>query len=211
VASQTEPSRRYPCKCCGFLSLTDPANGSYEICPVCFWEDDPVQNDDPSFAGGANDVSLAHARENYVRFGACEPSLGDRVRSPNIDEIPPPTSVAGLGSANQISILRGVKTSILGIVRGMLSGQIGILEGCSAVAAVGWPLNEPTLDDILRTFEGVATERDEFPNATSRHLWEQEALKVEDAKTADYERRIRDSVQNACVRLEGYLQSQLRR
>ena len=101
------------------------------------------QNDDPSFAGGANTMSLAQASENYVRFGTCEPSFSDKVRSPNIGDIPPPTVVAGLDSANRVAIQRGVKTSILGIVRGMLSGQIAIFEGCSAVAAFAWPLTNP--------------------------------------------------------------------
>jgi len=98
VANQTEPSRGLRCECCGFLTLTDPASGSYEICPVCFWDEDPVQNADPTFAGGANAVSLARARENFNRFGACEPRCHDLVRPPNIDEIPPPTVIAGLES-----------------------------------------------------------------------------------------------------------------
>jgi hypothetical protein len=61
----TEQSRRadargYLCRCCGFLTLSDPSYGSYEICPVCFWEDDPVQNEDPSNAGGANQISAEY-------------------------------------------------------------------------------------------------------------------------------------------------------
>ncbi len=28
----------YPCPCCSFLTLS--GRGDYEICPVCFWEDD---------------------------------------------------------------------------------------------------------------------------------------------------------------------------
>ena len=31
---------------------------NFEICPVCGWEDDGVQNDDPAFWGGANTLSL---------------------------------------------------------------------------------------------------------------------------------------------------------
>ena len=36
--------------------------GSYEICQFCGWEDDPVQNADPNFCGGANQMSLTQAR-----------------------------------------------------------------------------------------------------------------------------------------------------
>ncbi|UOX88817.1 hypothetical protein MUY14_45345 [Amycolatopsis sp. FBCC-B4732] len=32
----------YPCPCCGHLAFGEPP-GSYGICGVCFWEDDPVQ------------------------------------------------------------------------------------------------------------------------------------------------------------------------
>jgi len=28
----------YSCPCCGYLTL--PERGAYDICPVCFWEDD---------------------------------------------------------------------------------------------------------------------------------------------------------------------------
>ncbi|MFI5753623.1 CPCC family cysteine-rich protein [Streptomyces sp. NPDC051569] len=31
-------SDSYPCPCCGHRVL-DAMPGSYEICPVCFWED----------------------------------------------------------------------------------------------------------------------------------------------------------------------------
>ena len=38
----------------------------YEICPVCGWENDPVQRKDPDFAGGANELSLREARKAYL-------------------------------------------------------------------------------------------------------------------------------------------------
>jgi hypothetical protein len=40
-------------------------SGTYEICPVCGWEDDPVQYDDPAYADGANAISLADARSAW--------------------------------------------------------------------------------------------------------------------------------------------------
>lgn len=36
-----------------------------DICPVCGWEHDRVQENDPSFAGGANKMSLNEARIEY--------------------------------------------------------------------------------------------------------------------------------------------------
>ena len=44
------------CACCSLPSL--PAGSIFEICPLCGWQDDVVQNDDPDFVGGANALSL---------------------------------------------------------------------------------------------------------------------------------------------------------
>lgn len=75
------------CPCCGHLTF-GPELGSYDICPVCFWEDDPVQLADPSYAGGANVPSLEEARENYKRFGAMEERFIGNVRPPRDAERP---------------------------------------------------------------------------------------------------------------------------
>ncbi len=78
-----------PCPCCGYLTFGDDSPGTYDICPVCFWEDDPVQHDDPTLAGGANTVSLDEARRNYASFGASSKECMTMVRSPKPEEIPP--------------------------------------------------------------------------------------------------------------------------
>ena len=38
---------------------------SFDICYVCRWEDSALQESDPDYAGGANDMSLNQAREAY--------------------------------------------------------------------------------------------------------------------------------------------------
>ncbi|MCQ2546441.1 MAG: hypothetical protein MJ161_02685 [Clostridia bacterium] len=40
-------------------------SNSFEICPVCGWEDDRVQKEDPDYSGGANEMSLNEARQKY--------------------------------------------------------------------------------------------------------------------------------------------------
>ncbi len=80
-----EKPEKYKCPCCGYYTL--PNTGEYDICPVCFWEDDIVQEDDPDLEGGANDLSLRECRENYRKFGACEERFKDRVRKPFPEEI----------------------------------------------------------------------------------------------------------------------------
>ncbi len=61
--------RKYKCVCCGNYTLGSEPPGTFDICPVCFWEDDPVQYDDPDYAGGANGISLNQARVNFAKNG----------------------------------------------------------------------------------------------------------------------------------------------
>ena len=63
---------KYKCPCCGFYTFDEKLNGNYDICPVCFWEDDPIQLEDNEYEGGANRVSLIQARHNFLLFGACD-------------------------------------------------------------------------------------------------------------------------------------------
>ena len=39
----------------------------YDICPICDWEHDPVQEADPGFSGGANKMCLRDAIIIYGR------------------------------------------------------------------------------------------------------------------------------------------------
>jgi len=53
----------YTCACCGQKTLE--YKDFFEICPVCGWEDDPLQRDKPDYTGGANEMSLNQAKEAY--------------------------------------------------------------------------------------------------------------------------------------------------
>jgi hypothetical protein len=57
---------KYPCPGCGFLVFEEPS-GSYDICPICGWEDDHVQLRFPSMAGGANKDSLARHQQRWIK------------------------------------------------------------------------------------------------------------------------------------------------
>lgn len=72
----------FQCSCCEYYTLSE-ANGSYEICPVCYWEDDEVQDSNPAYAGGANVICLNMAKQNFMAFGACEERFKQYVREPN--------------------------------------------------------------------------------------------------------------------------------
>lgn len=53
----------YECPCCNHLVFKELH--CFEICPICGWEDDNVQFEDPNFSGGANKLSLNDYRINY--------------------------------------------------------------------------------------------------------------------------------------------------
>ncbi|MCQ2545539.1 MAG: hypothetical protein MJ144_03810 [Clostridia bacterium] len=53
------------CPVCGMHYFSE--KDSYEICPVCGWEDDWLQRADPEYAGGANKISLNEAIEQYKK------------------------------------------------------------------------------------------------------------------------------------------------
>jgi hypothetical protein len=55
------------CPVCRYRSL--PILGNWDVCPVCGWVSDPVQEAVPDEAVGANDASLNQARENFARTG----------------------------------------------------------------------------------------------------------------------------------------------
>ncbi len=78
-------NQRFTCPCCGFRTLHE-FPGSYEICKVCFWEDDPVQLLDPAYRGGANTLSLKESQENFKKLRVSDDRFIKSVRPPGPDE-----------------------------------------------------------------------------------------------------------------------------
>ena len=78
---------RFSCPCCQHLTLG--AQGGFEICPVCFWEDDGQDDDAATVVrGGPNGkLSLKQARENFKVCGASEARFLQSVRPPLLSEI----------------------------------------------------------------------------------------------------------------------------
>ena len=58
------------CPCCNFISLSQ--QDSFEICPICFWQNDVL--DDEGYSG-ANGITLQEAKENYRKIGACSEEM----------------------------------------------------------------------------------------------------------------------------------------
>ncbi len=53
------------CPICGLYFFDEP--DCYDVCPVCYWEDDPLQRDEQNYKGGANKMSVMEGREAYRR------------------------------------------------------------------------------------------------------------------------------------------------
>ncbi|MDZ7620370.1 MAG: CPCC family cysteine-rich protein [Patescibacteria group bacterium] len=77
---------KFPCPCCGYRTMSEQPPGTFQICPVCYWEDDNVQFNDPTFEGGANEESLNQARANFAKCRASSPRFVGSVRAPLPDE-----------------------------------------------------------------------------------------------------------------------------
>ncbi|MEC3979207.1 CPCC family cysteine-rich protein [Amycolatopsis sp. H20-H5] len=78
----------YRCPCCGYRTLDE--RGGFQICPVCFWEDDGQDDHDAGeVRGGPNGpLTLTEARRNFARFGASEERWRVKVREPRDSEHP---------------------------------------------------------------------------------------------------------------------------
>lgn len=79
---------RYKCPCCGNKTFFEKPNHTFNICPVCFWEDDEFSIENPDITYDCNKVSLNQARINYKEYKACRIDLIEFVREPYYIELP---------------------------------------------------------------------------------------------------------------------------
>jgi hypothetical protein len=77
--------KKYTCPCCGYKTIYREET-FYDLCPVCYWETDPYQLENPDYKGGANRPSLMEAQQNFILFGACEKEIFSYTRLPLKDE-----------------------------------------------------------------------------------------------------------------------------
>lgn len=86
ISKRWEPEKSYRCPCCAYKTLHSRAG--YEICPVCFWEDDGQDDHDADeVRGGPNgSLSLTDARKNFKVFLASQERFREDVRPPFADE-----------------------------------------------------------------------------------------------------------------------------
>ena len=58
-------NEKYPCPICGAMELSEP-KGSFDICPVCGWEDDYLGQDYPDEPGMHKEWTLNAARKAWA-------------------------------------------------------------------------------------------------------------------------------------------------
>lgn len=86
IVGERRDEQSYRCPCCHYRTLYE--RGGFEICPVCYWEDDGQDDEDADTArGGPNgSLSLAQARENYSQYEVCDLKFAEHVRPPRPSE-----------------------------------------------------------------------------------------------------------------------------
>ena len=87
LSGQRKSGSSVRCPCCGYKTLTE--HGAFEVCEVCYWEDDGQGDADADvIRGGPNgDLSLSKARENFRRCRASDPAFLTSVREPRLEEV----------------------------------------------------------------------------------------------------------------------------
>ncbi|PGR86661.1 CPCC family cysteine-rich protein [Bacillus pseudomycoides] len=74
---------KYTCPCCGYKTLEEEPPGTFDICSICFWEDDNVQFDDPDYEGGANEESLRQYQKAFLMRNVNRKLTDNNERDPN--------------------------------------------------------------------------------------------------------------------------------
>jgi hypothetical protein len=88
-------------------------------------------------------------------------------------------------------------------LRGMVSGSIGLVEGCRALVRLLPSLPpEVAASEPALTVVGVESETDTFPLGQQRTLWAPDALRRADEELAEYIDVVREPLMAACFELE---------
>lgn len=78
------------CPVCGYLTLNE--RDSFDICIICFWEDDGIDDYEKDFESGPNHMTLTEARNNFIksknyllRLNLDKESIGSKIKSKFIE------------------------------------------------------------------------------------------------------------------------------
>ncbi|MEW9702677.1 CPCC family cysteine-rich protein [Paenibacillus sp. SI8] len=71
-----------PCPCCQYKTLT--SRGEYEICTVCYWEDDGSV--DSTKYSSANHMPLTEAQENFKQYGTIKEVFLEKIKDDRMEK-----------------------------------------------------------------------------------------------------------------------------
>lgn len=80
-AAALQTVRVHPCPCCGYKTL--PSRGDYDLCPVCWWEDEGTG---PWEYSGPNNETLDEAQQAFLADGRPYRQRPGKVRPPKARE-----------------------------------------------------------------------------------------------------------------------------
>lgn len=69
------------CPCCDYYTLD--RRGAFDVCPICYWEDDGQDLDQLDVVSGPNHITLREGRANFERIGACDQAAVGLVATPS--------------------------------------------------------------------------------------------------------------------------------
>lgn len=72
--------KNYPCPVCGHRTLESLHD--WDICPVCFWEDDVDLLGREDASSPANGMTVSEAQANFILYGVCKLQYKGNVRPP---------------------------------------------------------------------------------------------------------------------------------
>ena len=74
------------CPCCGYKTFEPGKYNTYNICPICSWEDESLIKTVVEEGGGANNVSLVQAQKNFKDLQSAEKQTQEFTREAQEDE-----------------------------------------------------------------------------------------------------------------------------
>lgn len=91
-SSKTDLPQRpgiFGCPCCGFRTFPVPPEEAIAyICPVCMWENDVFTASEEEPSDENHGLTLRQGRENFGKYGVCDPRLARYARPPLPEEQP---------------------------------------------------------------------------------------------------------------------------
>lgn len=100
-----------------------------------------------------------------------------------------------------------MRSKVIETLQGMRTGAVPLLDGCRfvthALAGLG---SDIAAHEAAAVIVAVESETDAFPSGPVRADWSDDALQRVDAQLAEYIASVRDSLIDACRRLQEHLE-----